>query len=236
MSKAPHFTFLTWNLSMMERSDFAPVDWRRDQTEAEIRKIVLELDPDFVFFQELPGMVPFVETHGMVPANTKGQIGDLAILAKHQFMDSVVSGVMKNAVLAVLPNADMTVANVHLPSAKSGDQDRLAAFSDLLSETDTTSLVVIGDTNTRTAETKKIDALGLGGARPPEPTWNGRKNPFRYGARGYTAYFTRAFHTKDLALNNQLVLTEPIEAEGTRFHLSDHFALFGEIAGAVSEG
>ncbi len=67
--------FLTWNLNLLQRSHQAPFEWRIDETEAEVRKLVLDVDPDLVCFQELPEMVPYVETHELVPCNTMSHSG-----------------------------------------------------------------------------------------------------------------------------------------------------------------
>lgn len=200
-----------------------------DQTEAAIRAQILGADPDFVLFQELPGLIPYIETYGMVPANTRGQTGDIAILARHSLLEDISAKAAPNAVLATINSAQFTIASVHLPSGRSGDFDRLSAIKELRNEAPTQALAIIGDTNTRTAEEDDIAKLGLLGERPPEPTWNGRINPFRHGAREYTAYFTRAFHTDDLILSEQKVWTTNTHHKSHNFHLSDHFALSGRI-------
>ena len=56
-------TFLSWNLAMLERSDFAPAGWRLDQSEAAVRNFVLQADTDLVLFQELPGLIPLSLIH-----------------------------------------------------------------------------------------------------------------------------------------------------------------------------
>ena len=214
---------------MMERSDFAPAGWRMDQTEAAIRKTVLELAPDFVLFQELPGLIPYIETHDMVPANARGQSGDIATLARHELMSDITVTRSKNAVLAMIKSSDVTIANVHLPSGRGGASARAYAIEDILAASETGQIAIIGDTNTRTREEADFKAVGLVGDRPPEPTWNGRTGKYRKDAREYTAYFTRAFHTAGLALDEQRVVSEPHNAKGSDFHLSDHFALYGRL-------
>jgi len=226
------YSFLTWNLAMMDRSEYAPSAWRPDQTEAVIRETVLRLDPDFVLFQELPGVVPFIEPYDMAPANARGQSGDIATLVRRSLMPEISARRHKNAVLTHIAASDLTLANVHLPSSAGADKDRIAAMKRIVSEAGTTHVAVIGDTNTRIAEEDEIESTGLIGARPPEPTWNGRLCKFRRDARGYTAYYTRAFHSEGLRLEDQSVLTQPCEVKGSVFHLSDHFALFGRIAQA----
>ena len=68
--------FLSWNLNMMNTSAEAPSGWRVDQTESLIRQRVLEHDIDVVCFQELPAMVPYIETHELAPANTISHNGN----------------------------------------------------------------------------------------------------------------------------------------------------------------
>lgn len=223
------FTFLTWNLAMMERSDFAPPGWRMDQTEAALRQTILESDPDFVLFQELPGLVPYIDTHDMVPANARGQSGDIATLARRNLMPDIEASRSQNAVIARLKSVDVDVVNVHLPSSAGGDFDRLSRLKSLKGESRAAHQVIIGDTNTRTKEEKEIGGLGLTGERPPEPTWNGREGRFRRDARGYTSYFTRVFHSSGVRLSGQKVWTAPVEAGAQTFHISDHFALSGTI-------
>jgi len=225
----PIYTFLTWNLAMMERSEYAPPNWRMDQTEAAIRQTILACDPDFVLFQELPGLIPYIDTHDMVPANARGQSGDIATLARRNLMSDIEAKPAKNAVLTRIKSADLTLANVHLPSSSGGDHDRLHAIETIQETSETRHLAVIGDSNTRTKEEEPIAALDLIGERPPEPTWNGRDGLYRKDARGYTAYFTRAFHSPDIKLSDQKVWSAPTEFKSDRFHLSDHFALSGTL-------
>lgn len=215
---------------MMATSDYAPAGWRMDETEAAIRGLVLEHDPDVVLFQELPGMVPYIETHDMVPANAKGQTGDIATLVRRELMDGLVAETQAGAVLARV--AGVTLANVHLESGSGGTDARLGTLSALCKAVDG-PLVVIGDTNTRVAEEEAIEALGLIGPRPPAPTWNGRICRYRKGAREFTAYYSRAFG-RDVMLEIETVVSTPLGARGERFHLSDHFAFTGKIGPAAA--
>ena len=228
----PGISFLSWNLSLMERSDQAPATWRPDQSEARIRDFALARAPDLILFQELPGLVPFVETHDMAPANARGQSGDIATLVRRQMMADITATRCPFAVLTTLRGEEITIANVHLPSGKGAADDRLSAIRTIIDTSPTRKLAVIGDTNTRTAEEDAIADLGLIGARPPTATFNSRENRFRLGGREFTAYFTRAFHTADLTLTDQEVKTDPQGAGDSRFYLSDHFALFGRLAHA----
>lgn len=215
---------------MMERSDAAPGTWRIDQTEARVRDFALNRSCDLILFQELPGLIPFVETHDMAPANARGQSGDIATLVRRELMDTITAIRCKYAVLVTLHSQALTIANVHLPSGKGASVDRIDAIKTIIDASPTKSLAIIGDTNTRTAEEDAIADLGLIGARPPEPTFNSRENRYRLGAREFTAYFTRAFHTADLELTNQEVKTERQREGDHEFYLSDHFALLGQLA------
>ncbi len=224
------YTFLTWNLAMLESSDFAPSGWRTDQTEAAIRRFVMDIDPDFVLFQELPGLIPYIETHAMVPANARGQSGDIATLARHSLMPDITASRVNNTVMAHLGSTGLTIANVHLPSSRGGDLNRLNVLKDIQSATPTPHLAVIGDTNTRTKEEARIAKLGLTGDRPPQPTWNGRICKFRRDNRNFTAYFTRAFQSEGVQVDDVNVWTQPVEERSHTFHLSDHFAMSGQIS------
>ena len=82
--------FLSWNLNMMNTSAEAPSGWRIDQTESLIRKRVLEEDSEIVCFQELPSMVPFVETHELAPANTISHSGTIATIVKKELFEGMV--------------------------------------------------------------------------------------------------------------------------------------------------
>jgi len=227
-------SFFTWNLAMLERSDFAPSGWRMDQSEAAVRELVLAADCDVVMFQELPGLIPYIDTHDMAPANARGQTGDIATLVRRDLMPKVKASRINNAVLVEIAPMDLTIANVHLPSGRGGDEDRTKIIKEIKSGSKSRHLAIIGDTNTRTKEEESIAKLGLLGDRPPEPTWNGTLNKFRQTDRNFTAYFTRAFHSDGLKISDPKVWTQPIERQGKSFHLSDHFAMSGQIKRARS--
>ncbi len=94
----------------------------------------------------------------------------------------------------------------------------------------TDNLVIIGDTNTRQAEVNAIVELGLCDHTPPSATWDSRRNRFRSGGASFVAYFTRVFSRGAVTVDNQRVLDDrPLEVDGRRFFLSDHFALAGTI-------
>ena len=48
-------SFLSWNLAMLGRPSQAPQHWELCDTEEIIREQIVELAPDIVLFQELPG-------------------------------------------------------------------------------------------------------------------------------------------------------------------------------------
>lgn len=223
------FTFLTWNLCLFNRSDQAPPLWRTDQTEAAIRELVLELKPDFVFFQELPGLVPFVETHDMVPANCKSHSGDMATLAKKELMEDLDSSIACGAVMTEIKSAGITLANVHLRPGSEGIWHRVANINDIKQAAKTDAVLIVGDTNTRLPESEKIAQVGMVGDKPPKPTWDSRTNQFRTGGREFTAYYTRYFHTENLKVSEVAVLDEPLVEEEFEFHLSDHFPMGGKV-------
>ena len=214
---------------MLETSAQAPVGWQLHDTEAAIRETVLELRPDLVAFQELPGMVPFVETHDMVRANPRSHNGHLATLVSYELMatDPVVSTVPGTAVLTTFAAPDLTVANVHLTPGPGAGGERLAQLAEVVEASPTENLLIVGDTNTRVDEVAAIEAADFHGPRPPRPTWNSRRNRFRTGGAEFTAYFTRWFASPAVAVDEVVVLDRPTEVDGARFHLSDHFALTG---------
>lgn len=222
-------TFLSWNLCLFERSDQAPPLWRTDQTEAKVRELILEVAPDFVFFQELPGLVPYVETHDMVPANCKSHSGDMATLAKKELMDDLKSWSIPGAVMTEIKSMNLTLANVHLRPGSGSDWYRMANLNEIKTATKTESLLIAGDTNTRLSEVKNIAQLGLVGDKPPEPTWDSRANLYRAGGREYTAYYTRYFHSQDLNVKEVKVWSDPVEEDRCKFHLSDHYAISGKV-------
>ncbi len=227
-------TILSWNLAMFERSADAPTYWGPSDVEAAVRDTVLELKPDVVVLQELPGLVPFVETHDMVRSNPRSHNGNLATLVTHALMASgkpTPSVVKRSALVSTFADLDLTVANVHLAPSRAGRHDRKHQLERVAEATTTSRLVVIGDTNTRLDEEESIAELGLTGERPPKATWDGHRNRFRGDSGKFRAYFTRAFVKGPMRITSQRVLDDrAIEIDGSRFHLSDHFALLVTIS------
>ncbi|MEL7209864.1 MAG: endonuclease/exonuclease/phosphatase family protein [Actinomycetota bacterium] len=228
--------FLSWNLAMLERSAQSPAGWEQFQAEAAVRELVLDLAPDVVCYQELPAMVPFVETHDLLPATPRSHSGNLATLVTHPLRaaDPQVTAVPGCAVLATFgleggSEPPFTLANVHLQSGRGAAGDRLAQLARVVETSPTPRLLVVGDTNLRVDETDALADAGLVGARPPRPTWDSRRNRFRADGHEFVAYFTRWFTSPGLEVTDVRVHDEPLVVDGRRFHLSDHYALSGTV-------
>lgn len=224
-------TFLTWNLAMLARSAAAPHSWTRDHGEAAVREQVLEIGPDLVLFQELPKMVPFVETHDLIRAYVETHQGIVVCLASHQLLSRGTPEVTTVPGCAVMLTfaSGLTVANVHLAPGRGGKAERLDQLARIIEASPTPTMAIIGDTNTRVDEMETLADAGLHAPKPPQATWNSKVNRFNDGGPTFTAYFTRALTTKGVDLGQQQVLRQPIEHDGARFHLSDHYALRGRL-------
>lgn len=229
MTAEPTLTCLSWNLAMLARSQEAPGSWSQEHTEAEVRSLVLEWSPDLVALQELPGVVPYVETHDMVRANPRSHSGNLATLVGNHLLDDLAPEpplvIPRCGLLVTFPAWDLTVANVHLAPGRGASGIRLAQLQAVLDAAPTGEVLVLGDTNTRTAEEPLVASLGLATPRPPGPTWDGRRNPFNGPSGDFVAYFTRCFATAGVAVVDQVIRPGRVEADGRSFHLSDHYAL-----------
>lgn len=207
------------------------MSWTQSHTEAAVRQSVLERKPDLVLFQELPGLVPFVETHGMAPANPKSHSGNLATLLSLELMATKpkTSVVGNFALLVSFPSWDLTIANVHLAPGRGGDDERLVQIAKVVEAAPMSRLVIAGDTNTRLEEADELTSLGLVSDKPPKPTWDSRRNRFRKDMPEFTAYFTRWFAGGLVSVDQVTVWDEPVEFAGEAHHLSDHFALSATI-------
>lgn len=217
---------------MFDRAARAPASWDELQTEAEVRATVLELQPDLVLLQELPGVVPYVETHDMIRANPRSHSGNLATLVSHRLMGQEPTSlvVTRTALVTTFPALDLTVANVHLSPSAAGAGERVRQLELVMQASPTTNLVVIGDTNSRVDEISDFEDLGLRDHKPPAPTWDSRRNRFRANGATFVAYFTRVMSRGSVRVEDQRVLDDnPTEVTGARFFLSDHFALTGTI-------
>ena len=228
---ARSLTFLSWNLALLETSAQAPVSWQVHDTEEAIRRQIVDIAPDVVAFQELPAMVPYVETHDMVRGNPRTHSGHLATLVTHELMtgEPTVATIPGTAILTTFAEPAVTVANVHLVPGPGAGSERLAQLAAVVEASPTDAVVIVGDTNTRVAEVEAITAAGFGGDQPPRPTWNSRRNRFRADGAEFSAYFTRWFAGPGVVVSDVRVLDRPVQANGARFHLSDHFALVGTV-------
>ncbi len=228
-------TFLTWNLALLERSAQAPLHWGQLESEAAVRTFVLDCRPDVVLYQELPGLVPFVETHGMIRSNPRTHSGHLAVLLTHDLLatDPATVTLDGGALMVTLDELDLTIANIHLAPGRQGRTQRLATLEAIARRSPTDRLLAAGDSNTRTAELPAIAALGLTAPDLPSPTWDGHHNRFRPEGARFTASFTRCFVRGDVDVVDVRVHTEPVVADdGHPFHLSDHYALSGTVTRA----
>jgi len=216
---------------MLERSASAPPYWEASATEAVVRDTVLELDPDVVLYQELPGLVPFVETHSMMQANPRSHSGNLATLVANQHMDREpsVRVVERCAVLTTFRDPNLTIANVHLSAGKAAAPERLMQITKIIEASPTPELVIIGDTNMRLIEADTLTELGFSGDKPPHVTWDSRRNQFRANMPEFSAYFTRWFASPGVSVTDVVVHHEPQEHDSYRFYLSDHFAMSGQV-------
>lgn len=228
--------FLSWNLALLERSAQAPVGWEQYQAEAAIRDAVLDLAPDIICYQELPRMVPFVETHDLLPATPTSHSGNLATLVTNSLTatEPAVTTVAGCAVLATFgsdqgPEPPFTVANVHLQPGRGAAGERLEQLARVVEASPTPRLLIVGDTNLRLDETDALADAGLVGSRPSRPTWDSRRNRFRADGHEFVAYFTRWFASPGLSVSDVRVHAEALEVDGHRFHLSDHYALSGTV-------
>lgn len=228
-------SFLSWNLAMLERSAQAPAGWGMDQTEALVRRQVLAHDPDIVLFQELPRLVPYIETHGMVRANPQSHSGNLATLVRASLLAAdppEVKTVAGCAILTTFRSLEITIANVHLAPGPGQDSlaKRLDQMAQIVELSPTRRIVIVGDTNTRVAEADALSNAGLVGEPPPKHTWDSKRNRFRKDGARFSAYFTRWFASPGVLVTEVSVWDQPVkEVEGHSFHLSDHYALTGEI-------
>ena len=227
-------TFLTWNLALLERAAQAPIPWSQLDSENAVRTFVLEARPDVILYQELPGLVPFVETHGMIRSNPLTHSGHLAVLLTHELLATEPTTVTGDggALLVSLDRHDLTIANIHLAPGRQGRDRRFTTREAITHASPTDRLLVVGDSNTRAAELPAIAELGLRAPDLPAPTWDGRRNRFRREGPRITASFTRYFVRGDLDVVDVRVHTEPVAADdGHPFHLSDHYALSGTATG-----
>ncbi len=234
-------TFLSWNLAMLERSDQAPASWGVEHSEHAVRERVLGWAPDIVLFQELPRMVPYLETHGMIRANPLTHQGNLATLVRLEVLaaegdEGPRVTVVDGCALLVTFADGLTIANVHLAPGPAAVGERLEQFARIVEASPTPTILIVGDTNTRVAEEAPLADAELRGVRPRQPTWDSKRNRFRQDGRAFTAHFTRWFASPGVKVAGVQVDREPVEVDGTAFHLSDHYSLRGSVALSTADG
>jgi len=224
-------TFLTWNLALLERSAQAPIHWSQLDSENAVRGFVLAVGPEVILYQELPGLVPFVETHGMVRSNPRSHSGHLAVLLTHDLLatDPRPATIPGGALMVTLDQPALTIVNVHLAPGRQGRTQRLATLEAITERSPTDCLLVAGDTNTRADELPAIAGLGLTAPDLPAPTWDGRRNRFRAEVPRFTASFTRYLVRGEVDVSDVEVHTAPVVVDDMQFHLSDHYALSGSV-------
>ncbi len=228
-------TFLSWNLAMLERSDDAPASWGVEHSEHAVRERVLGWAPDIVLFQELPRMVPYLETHGMIRANPLTHQGNLATLVRHDLLaaegvDGPKVTVVDGCALLVTFADGLTIANVHLAPGPAAVGERLEQFARIVEASPTPTILIVGDTNTRVAEEGPLAEADLRGARPRHPTWDSKRNHFRRDGQAFTAHFTRWFASPGVKVTGVQIDREPVEVDGCAVHLSEHYSLRGSVA------
>ncbi len=212
---------------MMRRSAEAPHQWGIEHSEEAIRSFVAERDPDIVCFQELPGLVPYIDTHALVPVSTRSHHGDIATLIRSGLMSRTESRVEKGfAVITKI--GDLTVANVHLAPGADGAIARLAMLHQLAAGA-SDPLVVLGDTNMRLSEWDLAAEMGFAVAKPDQPTWDSRVNRFNEEGAGFAAYFTTVATRGAVSAAGLEVSTKPVRYLDKSFHLSDHYPLTGDL-------
>jgi len=216
---------------MLSRPAHAPQHWELCDTEEVVREQILAKKPDVVHFQELPGLVPYIETHEMIRANPQSHSGHLATLISKDLLETEISHLTLEgfALLTTFHSFGLTIANVHLAPGKSAGSKRLAQISQIVGASPTECLAIIGDTNTRAGEIETIIGAGLAAPKPPSPTWNSYKNRFHAAAPKFRTYFTRSFTHPNIATQEMQVLEGHVIRNGKEFFVSDHFALFGQM-------
>tara|TARA_Y100000768_G_scaffold160978_1_gene120352 strand:+ start:1887 stop:2582 length:696 start_codon:yes stop_codon:yes gene_type:complete len=226
-----HFSFLSWNLALLNRSAYAPQHWELCDTEEVVREQVIELSPDIVLFQELPGLVPYVETHNMVHSNPQSHSGHLAILISERFseFEITLTPLEGFGLLVTFMEVGLTVANVHLAPGKGNSELRLSQLAAVINSSPTEHIAIIGDTNTRASEITKIKDSGLKVPDLPVPTWDSFRNRFHVDSPRFKASFTRCITHPDVKIRDLQILEGKVIRSEKTFYISDHFALFGRM-------
>ena len=216
---------------MLERSAEAPILWEQCDSEEAFRQQVLQSAPDIILLQELPRIVPFVETHDMIKENPRSHSGHLATLVSHELMDDSIthSAIPGCGLLTTFENLGVTIANIHLCPGKGEGKSRRDQLSAVLGGCLYERLAIIGDTNSRASEVQHIRDVGLLAPDPPQHTWNSFQNRFHLGSPRFRANFTRCYTHPDIDVIDLEVINTPLERDNKKFHISDHFALQGTL-------
>jgi len=208
---------------MMQRSAEAPHQWSLEQTEDAVRSFVSARDPDVVCFQELPGLVPYLDTHSLVPSVTVSHSGHIATLVRSSMMEEAQHSTQEG--FGVVVNlAGLSIANVHLAPGPDGAPMRKAMLEQIAKVDG--PLAVIGDTNMRMAEWEDLGDLAA--AKPPTPTWDSRRNRFNAEIPEFSAYFTNVI-TRSVQPGDLVVYTQRHQHLDRQFFLSDHYPLGGQL-------
>ena len=220
----------------MERSAQAPFSLQHFEIEAAIRQFVLDQEPGIVCLQELPNLVPFVETLDLMRATTQSHSGRLATLVAKTVTASTTPEILAVegvGLLTTFPEVDgrpsFSVANVHLEPGRGGVGRRLEQLGEIVTQSPTERILIIGDTNMRVADVEFVKEAGFAVPKPKRPTWNSKRNRFQADGFGFTAYFTRPFVSPGLQISNMVVHDKPTTVDGKKFYWSDHFALSADI-------
>ena len=226
-----HFSFLSWNLALLNRSAHAPQHWELCDTEEVVREQVIELSPDIVLFQELPGLVPYIETHNMIRANPQSHSGHLAILISQRLseFDVTLTPLEGFGLSVTFMEVGLTVANIHLAPGKGNTELRMSQLAAVIDSSPAERIVVIGDTNTRASEITNIKDSGLEVPDLPGPTWDSFRNRFNADSPRFKASFTRCITHPDVKIRDLKILEGKVIRNEKSFHISDHFALFGRM-------
>lgn len=210
--------------------------WEQHDTEAYVRSVILDRSPDVVCFQELPGLVPFVETHSMIGSNPQTHSGNLATLVGNHLLDDEPTWLSVGNFALCVKLGSLTIANVHLASGSGADDERLTQTTQIVQAATSGGVkspfpfIVVGDTNTRIGEESNFANLGLATERPPFPTWDSKTNRFNPGGQEFTAYFSRWFGSVGLTVTDAWVGNQPLVGYlNQRFFVSDHFAFGGTV-------
>lgn len=209
---------------MMQRSAQAPHHWTMEHTEEAVRSFAESRDPDIICFQELPGLVPYLDTHSLVPSVTVSHSGHIATLIRTELIEEVEHSA-EDGFAVVSQIGGLSIANVHLAPGPAGVPMRKAMVERLAQIEG--PLAIVGDTNMRMSEWAEMGDLKA--AKPPTPTWDSRRNAFNEEIPEFSAYFTNVL-VREVSVTDLLVYTQRQSFMEHDFFLSDHFPLGGTLS------